>query len=139
MSAEKLPMIVIDAAHTAVGRLASHAAKQALLGKTVAVINCEKAIVTGGKANILSRYKEMRAKGGSSQRGPYFPTKPAAIVKRTIRGMLSHKEGRGHAAFDRVRCYEGVPQSLANTTAISHAAGEHTKALSMAEISKELR
>jgi ribosomal protein uL13 len=139
MKTESPTMIVLDANGATLGRLASYAAKQSLLGKAVSIVNCEKAVITGGRANILSRYKEMRAKGGSSQRGPYFPTKCAAIMKRTIRGMLSHKEGRGHAAFMRIRCYEGIPASLASSKAMVQPKSEHLRAISLTEVSQELR
>src|SRR5437762_546260 len=81
------------------GRLASHAAKQALLGKEVSVINCEKTVISGNRRVVIQGYKEIRSKGGSSLKGPIFPTQPAQMVKRTIRGMLSHKDGRGALAL----------------------------------------
>src|SRR3989344_7942561 len=105
--------IVIDGTNAILGWLASYDAKQSLLGKNISILHCEKVVLSGNRSTTVAAYKELRAKGGSSQKGPYFPTQPAMIVKRTIRGMLSHKEGRGAAAFKRIRCYEGMPKEFA--------------------------
>jgi len=50
MSAEP---IVIDATNQIMGRLASYAAKSALSGNTVIVLNAEKAVISGKKSNIV--------------------------------------------------------------------------------------
>ena len=131
--------IVLDGTNAVLGRLASYAAKQALLGKEVAVVNCEKLAISGNKKIILQNYKDVRSKGGSSQKGPYFPTQPARIMKRTIRGMLSHKEGRGAAALKRIKCYEGLPKEFAESKAEQVFQAKGMKTMSLAEISEELR
>lgn len=131
--------LVVDGTNAILGRLASHVAKQALLGKDISVVNCEKVVISGNRRIALEGYKEIRAKGGSSQKGPLFPTKPAAIVKRTIRGMLSHKEGRGAAAFKRVRCYEGLPKEFAESKIESTHQAQGVVSISLKEISEELR
>lgn len=100
--------IVIDATNSVLGRVASLAAKQALLGKKVVIVNSEKAIITGNKKDILLDYTSKRRRGGV--KGPFYPTKPHAIVKRAVRGMLSYKKGRGEEAFKRIICYGGVPK-----------------------------
>ena len=46
--------IVIDATNATMGRLASYVAKQALLGKQIAIVNSEKAIITGNKLNTFT-------------------------------------------------------------------------------------
>ena len=71
--------IVIDATNATLGRLASFVAKQALLGKTVSVVNCEKAIVVGKESNIVAEYQKQRARGGSAFKGPYFPRSPERL------------------------------------------------------------
>ena len=130
--------IVIDGDNAILGRLASYAAKQTLLGKYVAVVNCEKVMISGGRAKTLESYRVVRARGGHAQKGPYFPTQPAMIVKRTIRGMLSHKEGRGAAAFKRIRCYEGIPKEFAETKK-EKIKDSGAGVLSLKELSEELR
>lgn len=131
--------IVIDANNAVLGRLASYVAKQALLGKEVSVVNCEKAIVSGTRKVIVSKYHILRTKGGSSLKGPKFPSMPAMIVKRTVRGMLSHKEGRGAAAFKKIRCYEGIPKELAESKKEVIAQSSGMASMTLAEISEELR
>lgn len=131
--------IVFDGANVVLGRLASNVAKQALLGKNVVVINCEQVVVSGARKTTVKAYKEIRAKGGSSQKGPYFPTQPAMIVKRTIRGMLSHKEGRGAQAFKRIKCYEGTPKEFSEAKLEKMDKAPHMFSTSLKEISEELR
>ncbi len=131
--------VVFDGASVILGRLASTAAKQALLGKNVVVVNCEKVLVSGARATTVFAYKEIRAKGGYAQKGPYFPTQPAMIVKRTIRGMLSYKEGRGAQAFKKIRCYEGVPKQFEESKRETLSKATHISATSLNEISEELR
>src|SRR3989344_1717170 len=106
--------IIIDATESVLGRMASFAAKSALLGKEVVVVNCNDAIVIGDKANILEKYTIMRKKGGSSLKGPHFPKSPERLVKRTIRGMLSHKQMRGKDALKRIICYNKTPEEYKN-------------------------
>lgn len=131
--------LVIDGTNAILGRLASHVAKQALLGKEVFVVNCERTVVSGNKKDILKGYFEIRKKGGSSLKGPIFPTRSAAIVKRTVRGMLSHKQGRGASALKRIRCYDGLPKEFEDSKLelIHQAKGIVT--ITLETISEELR
>ena len=131
--------LVIDGTNSILGRLASYAAKQSLLGKEVNIVNCEKVVISGSKEVILSKYKTIRSKGGSSQKGPYFPTQSARIVKRTIRGMLSHKEGRGAMALKRIKCYEGVPPEFSGSKKEHVAKAEGMRTIPMSKLSEELR
>ena len=131
--------IVFDGANVILGRLASNVAKQALLGKNVVVLNCEKVVVSGARKITVEAYKEIRAKGGYSQKGPYFPTTTAMIVKRTIRGMLSYKEGRGAAAFKKIKCYDGIPKEFSESKKEVLPLGTHISTTSLSEISEELR
>jgi len=103
--------MIIDATDLIVGRFATVAAKKALLGEKVDVVNCEKAIVTGSKSEVLNKFKRMRKMGVPLQ-GPYFPKQADRIVRRTIRGMLPYKKHKGSVAFKNVMCYVGVPVDL---------------------------
>ena len=42
---------IIDGKNTVLGRLASFAAKEALKGEEIVVLNCEQVIITGNKKN----------------------------------------------------------------------------------------
>ena len=106
-------MVVIDASDLILGRLATVVAKRALLGESIDVINCEKAIITGNKKAILGRYQQKR-EIGSPLKGPFFPRRPDMLVRRTIRGMLPYKRGKGKEAFKRVKCHIGIPKGLEN-------------------------
>ncbi len=103
--------MIIDASNLILGRLASYAARQVLLGEKVDIVNCEKAVVTGNKANILARYIQKVHRGIPLQ-GPYFPKQPDRIVRRTVRGMLPRKQAKGREAFKNVMCYIGVPEGF---------------------------
>ena len=107
-----MSMIVINADSLILGRMASIAAKQALLGQDVSVVNCEKAVVIGHRKPVLAHYKN-RLKLGQPQQGPFIQRRPDFFVRRTIRGMLPRKKSRGRDAYSRVKCYVGVPEKFA--------------------------
>jgi large subunit ribosomal protein L13 len=100
--------MIIDAEDQVLGRVASHAAKQAMLGKDVDIVNAEKAIITGSKADVVQKYKR-KQNMGVPKKGPYQPRTPDRFFKRTIRGMLPYKKPRGKQAFKRIKCHVGVP------------------------------
>jgi large subunit ribosomal protein L13 len=104
-------MIVVDATGLVLGRLASVTAKKLLAGEEVRIVNAEKAFVTGGKESIFAEYGHTRDRG-HKERGPYFPRRPEMILKRTVRGMLPYKMGRGRDAFSRLRIFVGIPREL---------------------------
>lgn len=105
--------VIIDGTGAVFGRLCSFAAKKALEGNEIIIVNCEKVIMTGNKMEIVKRYKELRAKGGHSLKGPKYSNIPYMMMKRGIRGMLpDHRKGIGKEAFRRVMCYDGVPEEL---------------------------
>ena len=104
-------MVVVDAKDLIVGRMATYVAKMALLGDKVDVVNCEKAVITGSKPQVFSRFKQKRDMG-IPLKGPYFHRSPDRLVRRIIRGMLPYKQPRGRDAFKRVMCYVGFPERL---------------------------
>ena len=73
---EKEEKIVIDASDGIMGRIASYAAKQILLGKNVYIVNCEETLISGKKNAVINTYKAKLAKGGTAQKGPYIPRTP---------------------------------------------------------------
>ena len=50
--------MIINAEGLIIGKLATVAAKHALIGEKVDVVNCEKACITGSKRDILEKYKK---------------------------------------------------------------------------------
>src|SRR3989338_4972366 len=106
-------VFVIDAKDLILGRMATIAAKKALLGQEVVIVNAEQAIISGKKSEVIEHYKTKVAKG-IPLKGPYFPRQPDRLVRRTVRGMLPWKRAKGREAFKRVMCYIGVPDQYQN-------------------------
>jgi large subunit ribosomal protein L13 len=99
--------LVVDARDCILGRVASQVAERALDGERIAVVNTERAVITGNEEDVMDVFRK-RAEVGSD-RGPYYPKRPDRIFKRSIRGMLPYKKPRGREAFESVRCYIGNP------------------------------
>jgi large subunit ribosomal protein L13 len=102
--------MIINAKDMIVGRIATLAAKKALLGEKVDIINSEYAIMTGKKEHIYSEYKTKRDLG--TFKGPFISRMADRFLKRVIRGMLPYKNDRGENAFKRITCHIGVPKEL---------------------------
>jgi large subunit ribosomal protein L13 len=102
---------IIDANGATLGRLSTNSAKRLLKGEKIAVINSEKAIISGKKFAIKKRYKEKR-EVGTYRKGPFFPRMPDQIVKRTIRGMIPYQTPHGRTAFKKLKCYMGIPKEF---------------------------
>jgi len=131
--------IIIDATNATLGRLASYVAKQALRGKKVIILNSERAIITGRKKFTVENYQEKKQRGGSSQKGPFFPKVPEKIMKRTIRGMLpNYRRGKGREAFKRILCYKGVSNQYKETKAIKAGKEKHATYMNIEQISKKI-
>ena len=130
--------IVIDGKNALLGRLASFAAKQSLLGKEISIVNCNEVVVSGKPKSIIGEYKAMRNKGGSSLKGPFFPRLPERIVKRTIRGMLSHRQVRGRDALKRIRCYNETPVEFEKSKMIKSGKEKNIKKIKLRDLSKEI-
>lgn len=109
-------MKVIDATGLILGRMSAKVAKLALLGEEIAVVNCEKAVISGKPELIFREYKKKLDRRSGTRAGPFIPKRADRFVKRTIRGMLPKKhwseESRGRKAFSRIKCYIGVPTEL---------------------------
>jgi large subunit ribosomal protein L13 len=99
---------VINGDGLLLGRLASITAQRALAGEEIAIVNAEKAIISGSRSRVLGNYEHKRSRGSTGW-GPFFPRRPDHIMKRTIRGMLPYKRPRGVDALKRIKCYVGIP------------------------------
>ena len=102
--------MIIDAKDNILGRLAAFAAKKALEGNDINIINSEQVVVTGKKERVFADYKQKRDRG--TFKGPFLDRRPNMFVKRAIRGMLPYKKSRGEEAFKRIRCFVGVPEEF---------------------------
>lgn len=130
---------IINGEGAIMGRLASDVAKRALQGEEVIILNSEKVIISGTKNRIIEKYKELKALGGTAQKGPYYSRNSFMLLKRAIRGMLpSHREGVGREAFKRIKCYEGVPEEFKNEKMLKIKTSIPEKHIELGELSKNL-
>ncbi|MEM4282275.1 MAG: 50S ribosomal protein L13 [Candidatus Woesearchaeota archaeon] len=135
--------INIDAANAIAGRVASYAAKQALLGNTIRIVNCEKAILSGSRRWHINRYNRLINVVGQPQYGPFISRMPDRLLRRIIRGMLPRKKARGRAALKRIRCFIGVPASfegkqLTRVPGAEASKLKTTKVITLKELCNEL-
>jgi large subunit ribosomal protein L13 len=131
--------LVVDARDCILGRVASQVAERALDGERVAVVNAERAVITGSEEDVMSVYRK-RAEVGSD-RGPYYPRRPDRIFKRSIRGMLPYKKPRGREAFENVRCYVGNPYDDEDVEVLEGTSLDrlsNIKFLTLGEVSEQL-
>jgi large subunit ribosomal protein L13 len=111
------PVTIIDATGLVLGRMATHAAKRAILGDEVHIVNAEKAIIIGSSRRAIQEHYLQKRHVGTLRKGPFFPREPHLIVKRTCRGMINHKSSSGRAAYKRIKAHLGVPRELAGQKA----------------------
>lgn len=104
--------IIINAENTVLGRLASYAAKKALLGNEVIILNAEKIIISGTKERVLANLKKkLKTRTlGNIKKGPTHPRRADTYVRRVIRGMLPWKQPKGKEAFKRIKTFIGIPE-----------------------------
>ena len=131
-------MKIIDGKNAVLGRLASYVAKEAMKGEEIAIVNCEKIIITGSKANIKEEFEATRKRAGSTLGGPKISRTAEKIVKTAIRGMLpDYTGGRGRDAFRRIKCYAGVPKEFEESKKISAGRPkEYSKFIEVKELTK---
>jgi len=133
--------MIIDATDLIVGRLATVVAKKALLGEKIDIVNCENAVMTGSRREVLAKFKQKRDRGVPLQ-GPYYPRQADRIVRRVVRGMLPYKQAKGEQAFKNVMCYLGVPAGMEGKPETIESANvkkvPNMKYLRLSEISKQI-
>jgi large subunit ribosomal protein L13 len=130
-------MKVIDGKNAVMGRLASYAAKEALKGEEITIVNCEQIIITGNREFIERDFQEKRERVGSGQKGPKISRTSEKIVKRAIRGMLpDHRVGRGKDAFKRIKCYVSIPLEFKDSKKVSFNDEDKLKYIKVKEISR---
>ncbi len=135
---------VYDAENMVVGRLGAKAAKAAMLGNTVVIVNVEKAIITGRRRTVIESFKEkfnIRT-SYNPRRGPFHERRPDKMVRKMLRGMLPWPTPRGKAAYRRIKVYIGVPQQYAESEKIVLEGAKYRsmkqKYITVADLSHEL-
>src|SRR3989442_15151748 len=88
---------IVDASNLILGRMASYVAKRALAGKSMGVINAERAVISGTKERVVARAKlKLNTRTlGNLGKIPTHPRKPDGCGRRGIRGMLPWKKTGG--------------------------------------------
>ncbi len=107
-------MRIINGEGLLLGRVCSYAAKAALFGDDVKIVNCEKIVISGNKKKVLANEKVRRSRKGYPLKSAKFSRLPEKYVKRSVRGMLPYKKERGLKAFNKIMCYEGIPEEFAD-------------------------
>jgi large subunit ribosomal protein L13 len=130
---------IIDADGAVLGRLGTYVAKRLLGGEEIAIVNSEKAIITGKKPVVKEHYKQKRELG-TYRKGPFFPRMPDQFVKRTIRGMIPYQTPHGRIAFKRLKCYIGIPKEFEGQTreTIEDAKKRPAEYVTVGELSRSL-
>lgn len=135
-------MVLINAQGLILGRLASLVAKKLLEGEEITIINAEKSVLSGSKLNIFTEYKQTYVRG-TKEKGPYFPKRPDALIRRTVRGMLPYKAMRGKDAMSRLTVFIGTPTELKEQPSITleKASADRLSSyryIELGEVSKQL-
>ncbi len=130
---------IIDAEGATLGRLCTTVAKQLLNGEEIAIVNSEKAVISGKKQKIKEEYKQKR-EVGTYRKGPFFPRSPDRIVKRSVRGMIPYQKPHGREAFKRLKCYIGIPEEFQGQTpeTLEKSKRRHINYITIEELSRYL-
>ncbi len=132
--------IFIDAEGCAMGRVASFAAKNALSGNEVFILNSEKAVISGRAEKTIDDFKlMMQLNTLKPGKGPLISKVPERIMKRAVRGMIpDYRLGRGKVAWKKVRTYRGIPEEFAKEKLIKLEKKENQlkKAMTIADLSR---
>ncbi|AXV38870.1 50S ribosomal protein L13 [Methanobacterium sp. BAmetb5] len=107
--------MIIDGEGLVLGRLASSVSKKLLAGERVTVLNAEKIIISGNKEWAYAKYKQRIDRASISnprKMGPKYPRRPDDIFRRTVRGMLPHKQHKGREALKGLRVHVGIPSEF---------------------------
>jgi large subunit ribosomal protein L13 len=131
--------IIIDAEGAVFGRLCSFAAKRALEGDEIVIVNCDKSVVKGNKNDIINKYKSLINIGGSSQKGPKYSRIPYRMMKRGVSGMLpDHRRGIGKQALAKVMCYDLVPKEYEGAKMTKSGKETPKKSIQLKELSERI-
>jgi len=132
--------IIIDAKGAIFGRLCSFAAKKALEGNDVIIVNSENTVMTGNKNNLIEKYLKLRRMGGgTSIKGPKYPRPPYMMLKRGIRGMLpDFRRGQGKIAFSKIKCFDKIPEEYKNEKMIKSGKDKPRKFIELKELSERI-
>jgi large subunit ribosomal protein L13 len=137
--------IVVDATNCIAGRMCSHVSKLLLQGNRVAIVNAEKAMLSGNnRYKTIELYKEHLEINSVTNpiHGPFHPRRPDTILSKMVRGMVPKRKPSGITAFKRLRVYIGVPEEMKGAKIESFSDSKITKPeayyISVGEIAKQI-
>ena len=138
-------IIVVDATNCIAGRMCSHVSKLLLQGNKVAIVNSEKAMLSGNnRYKTIELYKEHLEINSVTNpiHGPFHPRRPDTILSKMVRGMVPKRKSSGIAAFKQLRVYIGIPEEMKSAKMESFADSKITKPeayyISVGEIAKQI-
>lgn len=142
---QKEKTVVVDATNCIAGRMCSHVAKLLLQGNRVAVVNAEKAMLSGNnRYKTIELYKEHLEINSVTNpiHGPFHPRRPDTILSKMVRGMVPKRKASGMTAFRRLRVYIGVPEEMKGAKMESFSDSKIRKPeayyISVGEIAKQI-
>jgi large subunit ribosomal protein L13 len=137
-------ILVVDATNCIAGRMCSHVSKLLLQGNRVAIVNAEKAMLSGNRYKTIDSYKEHLGINSVTNpiHGPFHPRRPDTILSKMVRGMVPKRKPDGISAFKRLRVYMGVPEGMKSAKMESFDDSKITKPesyyISIAEVAKQI-
>jgi large subunit ribosomal protein L13 len=137
-------IVVVDATNCIAGRMCSHVSKLLLQGNRVAIVNAEKAMLSGNRYKTIDSYKEHLGINSVTNpiHGPFHPRRPDTILSKMVRGMVPKRKPGGIGAFKHLRVYIGVPEGMKGAKMESFEDSKITKPesyyISIAEVSKQI-
>ena len=105
--------LVVDGSDHIAGRLASNVAKLLIQGNRVSVINCERIMMSGTRANHIKEYRDFLGINSiiNYKHGPKHYRRPDTVMAKMIRQMLPFdRKPSGREAHKRLRTYIGSPK-----------------------------
>lgn len=122
-------IIVVDATNCIAGRMCSHVSKLLLQGNRVAIVNAEKAMLSGSRSKTIELYKEHLEINSVTNpiHGPFHPRRPDTMLSKMVRGMVPKRKPSGMTAFGRLRVYIGVPEEMKKAKMESFSDSKITK------------
>ena len=120
---------VVDATNCIAGRMCSHVSKLLLQGNRVAIVNAEKAMLSGSRSKTIELYKEHLEINSVTNpiHGPFHPRRPDTMLSKMVRGMVPKRKPSGMTAFGRLRVYIGVPEEMKKAKMESFSDSKITK------------
>lgn len=144
MAEHKQLTIIVDATNCIAGRMCSHVSKLILQGSRVAIVNAEKAMLSGNRYRTIELYKEHLEINSVTNpiHGPFHPRRPDTILSKMVRGMIPKRKSSGLTAYGRLRVYIGIPEEMRNAKMELFSDSKITKPesyyLSVGDVAKQI-